>query len=307
MPRRARHSFHSGNSSTCIPTAPDFDLPAVDSSVAKVTNNNALLAAGGCHSWSATTKLLSIPNSCTLTLGASGVTHDFYVCELSLTHSSQLYVTARREREHLVRPARRVRGQHRSRTRRLGIEDPHQRRHPGVDRSRSWSATRPRRRSWTSPPAGPATGPRATTTSSSTRRRRWSPPTPAPTSAAGSPGSRSSVERGASLTKNSGASGVGAARDRRAPRCRTMSRRVPRVHADERLVDAPTPAASHVRATSRPPAIGSEVDGFTHGRAAGGDRRRADRDRGTRDADDVGLCKRSRRTTTGPRRSRTRG
>lgn len=86
--------FHNGNSSTCVPTAPDFDLPAVDSSVAKVTNNNGLLAAGGCHSWSSTSKLLTIPNSCTLTLGAAGTTQDFYICKLTLTHSAQLYITA---------------------------------------------------------------------------------------------------------------------------------------------------------------------------------------------------------------------
>ncbi len=88
------HSFHNGNSSTCTPAAPDFELPPVDSSVAQTTNNNSLLAAAGCHSWSATTKLLSIPNSCTLTLGAAGVTHDYYICKLSLTHSAQLYITA---------------------------------------------------------------------------------------------------------------------------------------------------------------------------------------------------------------------
>lgn len=88
------HTFQGGNASSCTPTPPDFDLPAVDSSVAKVTNDNSLLAAAGCHSWSSTTKLLSLPNSCTLTLGTAGTTRDFYICKLSLTHSAQLYITA---------------------------------------------------------------------------------------------------------------------------------------------------------------------------------------------------------------------
>jgi hypothetical protein len=87
------YSFQGGQASSCTPTPPNFTLPPVDSSVAKVTNHNTLLAAAGCHSWSATTKLLSIPDSCTLTLGVSGVTNDFYICKLSLTHSAQLYIT----------------------------------------------------------------------------------------------------------------------------------------------------------------------------------------------------------------------
>lgn len=88
------YSFHNGNSSTCIPDDPDFELPAVDSSVAAVSNQNSLLAVSGCHSWSSTTKLLSIPNSCTLTLGAAGTTQDYYICKLSLTHSAELFITA---------------------------------------------------------------------------------------------------------------------------------------------------------------------------------------------------------------------
>lgn len=86
-------SFASSTSSSCIPTAPTFDLPAVDSSVAKTINQNDLLAVSGCHSWSSTTKLLSIPNSCTLTLGLAGTTQDYYICELSLTHSAELVIT----------------------------------------------------------------------------------------------------------------------------------------------------------------------------------------------------------------------
>lgn len=86
------YSFHNGNSSDCIPTDPDFDVPAVDSSVAAASNQNSLLAVAGCHSWSSTT--LSIPNACTLTLGAEGTTQDYYICKLSLTHSAQLFITA---------------------------------------------------------------------------------------------------------------------------------------------------------------------------------------------------------------------
>ncbi len=86
------YDFHNSNSSTCVPDAPDFDLPAVDSSVAETTNNNSLLATAGCHSWVAATKALSIPNGCTLSLGSAGVTHDFYVCKLSLTYSAQLFI-----------------------------------------------------------------------------------------------------------------------------------------------------------------------------------------------------------------------
>jgi len=86
--------FHNSKSSTCQPATPDFELPTVDSTVAESTNQNALLTGSGCHSWSETSKKLTISNSCSLTLGTAGTTTDFYICKLTLNNSAQLRIAA---------------------------------------------------------------------------------------------------------------------------------------------------------------------------------------------------------------------
>lgn len=83
----ASTSFAKG--APCTVSLPDFELPAVDSSVAKVDNDNALLP-GSCRSWNATSKLLTI--TCSTTFGVSGQTQDFYVCKL--TNNSTINVAA---------------------------------------------------------------------------------------------------------------------------------------------------------------------------------------------------------------------
>lgn len=62
----------------CAVTAPSFDLPPVNSSLAKVDNDNALLT-GACRTWSATRLTITCPTR----FGTAGETHDFYVCKLT--------------------------------------------------------------------------------------------------------------------------------------------------------------------------------------------------------------------------------
>jgi hypothetical protein len=75
----------------CTVAAPTFDLPLVDNTAVKASNDNALLSAAGCQSWSGSvTKLLTI--GCSYTLGTAGVTRDFYVCKLTLNSAAQLTI-----------------------------------------------------------------------------------------------------------------------------------------------------------------------------------------------------------------------
>jgi len=87
----ASTSFSNGE--PCPISAPTFDLPPADPSVARVYNDNASLAGSAC--WSETTQQLTVGGRCrTLTLGVAGTTSTFYICKLTLDNSAQLHVAA---------------------------------------------------------------------------------------------------------------------------------------------------------------------------------------------------------------------
>ena len=74
----------------CPVGTPDFDLPPVDNTIVKATNDNGLLSTGGCQAWDATTKRLTL--NCAYTLGTAGVTQNYYLCKLTLNSSAELLI-----------------------------------------------------------------------------------------------------------------------------------------------------------------------------------------------------------------------
>ncbi len=83
--------LNSGSSIGCAGTTPNIDVPDVDTTPYRTTNNNSLIGTG-CWNYSSVSKWLIVNSGCSITLGQSGVTHNYYFCRLELNSGSRLFI-----------------------------------------------------------------------------------------------------------------------------------------------------------------------------------------------------------------------